>query len=176
MKLYEHFYKHQKYFEFLDKLKIKPWHWLSLSAILAGADFISKADIQFPILYILPIVLAGWSGKRNHALVLAIVLPCIRLIFHMIWNIPWLAIDSIVNVLIRFMVFIILAYLISFARELHVMRGFLHVCSYCDRIKNDNGVWIPLQEYIIYHSEAMLSHGICPDCVPKYTKIHSMDI
>jgi hypothetical protein len=170
MKPYEHFYKHQKFFDRLDKFKIKPWHWISLSIIVAGVDFINGASIQFPILYLLPIALVGWSGKRNQALALAIVLPCIRLIFHMIWDVPWLVTDTIINVLIRIVVFLILAYLISFAKELQVLKGFLHVCGYCGRIKNDNGSWISLQEYIINHSEAMLSHGICPDCVPKFTK------
>jgi hypothetical protein len=166
MNPYDHFYKRQKFFERLDKFIIKPWHWISLSVLVAGADFISSATIQFPILYMLPIAIVGWSGKRNQALILAIVLPCLRLIFHMIWDIPWIVGDTIVNVLIRIVVFMILAYLISFTKELRLLKGFLHVCSYCGRIKNDGGDWIPLQDYIIHHSEAMLSHGICPNCIP----------
>ena len=171
MKPYKNFYKHKKFFELLDKLKIKPWHWISLSIIVACADFMSGTNIQFPILYILPIALVGWSGKKNQALALAVVLPCIRLIFHMIWAIPWLVTDAIVNVLIRIVIFITLAYLISFAKELHILRGFLHLCAYCGRIKNDDGSWISLQEYIAKHSEVALSHGICPDCVPKFTGV-----
>lgn len=173
MKHFEHFYKHQSFFKLLDKLKIKPWHWISLSIIVACADFISSGNIQFPILYMLPISLVGWSGKRNQALALAIVFPCLRFIFRMIWSVPWLVVDSIINVLIRIAVFISLAYLISFAKELHVLRGFLHVCSYCGRVKNESGSWISIQEYIINHSEAMLSHGICPDCVPIFIKNNS---
>jgi hypothetical protein len=168
MNPYKHFYKHQKSFDLLDKIKIKPWHWISLSILVACADFISSATIQFPILYILPISLASWSGNRNQALALAIVLPCIRLIFHMIWDVPWLITDTIINVLIRIAVFLMFAYLISFAKELRILKGFLHVCGYCGRIKNENGSWISPQEYIVNHSEAMLSHGICPDCVPKF--------
>jgi hypothetical protein len=25
-----------------------------------------------------------------------------------------------------------------------------------------------MQNYITIHSEAVLSHGICPDCIPKF--------
>ena len=168
MKPYENFYKHEIFFKLLDKLRIKSWHWITLSIIVAGADFLSSGNIQFPILYILPIALAGWAGKRNQALALAIVLPCLRFIFHVIWDIPWIVADTIVNVLIRIVVFTTLAYLISFARELHVLRGFLHLCAYCGRIKNDDGCWISLEQYIANHSEVALSHGMCPDCVPKF--------
>jgi hypothetical protein len=170
MKTYEHFYEHQKIFELLDKFKIKPWHWVSILVLVAGADFMSSASIQFPILYMLPIALVSWSGKRNQALALALILPCLRLIFHLIWDVPWLVVDTIVNILIRIAVFLILAYLISFAKELQILRGFLHVCGYCGRIRNSDGSWISPQEYIIHHSEAMLSHGICPECVPKFIK------
>jgi hypothetical protein len=166
----EHFYRHHKFFERMDKFRIKPWHWILISVMVAGTDFISSANIQFPILYIIPIALAGWSGKQNQALMLAIVLPCLRLIFHMTWDVPWLVADTIINVLIRISVFLVIAYLVSFAKELQVLKGFLHVCAYCGRIKNDDGSWIPLQEYVIHHSEAMLSHGICPDCIPKFKK------
>jgi hypothetical protein len=166
----EHYYEHQKFFEFLDKLKIESWHWISLSILIAGADFTSGSDIQFPILYLLPIVMAAWFSKRTYALVLAGVLPCLRLIFHLIWNFPWPVIETILNIVIRIAVFVIIAYLISFVRQLQFLRGFLHICGYCGRIKNDDGNWISLQEYIVHHSEVMLSHGICPDCAPNVFK------
>jgi hypothetical protein len=162
------FYRHEKFFELLDKFKIKQWQWLFLSVFVAGADFVSGANIQFPILYMLPIALASWSGKRIQALILAVVLPCLRLIFRVMWNLPWMTIDSTINILIRITIFIILAYLVSTAKELHVLRGFLHVCGYCGRIMNDDGNWISMQNYITIHSEAVLSHGICPDCIPKF--------
>jgi hypothetical protein len=164
----DHFYKHQKIFERLDKLKIKPIHWLLLSLLVAFADFISGTNIQFPILYILPISLAGWAGKRNYTLALAVILPCLRLLFHLIWKLPILSFDSVINISIRIAVFVSFAYLVSFARELHILRGLLHICAYCGRIKNDDGSWISLEEYIVNHSEVTLSHGMCTDCIPKF--------
>src|SRR4030067_3399382 len=101
MKSHNNFYTHQKFFDLLDNVKIKPWLWLSLSFTVAVADFISSLDIQFPILYIIPITLAGWYGNRNHALILSIFLPCLRFIFFMMWDTPWLVAVTVINILIR---------------------------------------------------------------------------
>jgi len=166
----DRFYSNQKIFDALDKLHIKPWHWISLSVLVAGADFISGPHIQFPILYFIPISCAAWSGKRKQAFVLAIVLPSIRLIYPLMWVLPWPTVDSMVNVAIRIAVFMSIVYLISLIKELRILRGFLHVCGYCGRIKEDDEKWISQQEYITQHSEAVFSHGICPDCVQKFMK------
>ncbi|MFH0989518.1 MAG: hypothetical protein V1799_05810 [bacterium] len=168
MNYFERFYKHKKFFDFLDELKIKQRHWIILSILVASADFLSGNKIQFSILYLLPIALAAWFGERREALILALLLPCSRLIFRAQWDMPWFVLDSMINLLIRILVFIIIAYLISFIKELHVLRGLLHICSYCNRIKNEDGTWISVQEYIVDHSEALLSHGICLECGSKH--------
>ena len=42
--------------------------------------------------------------------------------------------------------------------------GLLPVCSYCNRIRDENDEWQSVQTYIKRHSDAVLSHGICPEC------------
>jgi hypothetical protein len=170
MNPFEHFYRHEQIFILLDKLHVKSWHWISLSVVVAGADLLSGNTIQFPILYVLSIGLASWFDKRNHALFLAICLPCSWLFFRLLWDVPWFAVDTLMNFVIRLIVFVSLAYLISFAWELHVLRGFLYICSHGHCIKEDNGTWVPLEKDILNHSEAMFSHGICPDGVPNFNK------
>ena len=53
-------------------------------------------------------------------------------------------------------------------KEIKVLRGFLPICSHCKKIRNDTGYWEQIEEYIRSHSEAVFSHGICPDCLKKY--------
>ena len=48
--------------------------------------------------------------------------------------------------------------------ELRVLRGLLPICASCKRIRDDEGEWEPLESYLDQHSEAKLSHGICPRC------------
>lgn len=47
------------------------------------------------------------------------------------------------------------------------LSGLLPICSYCKKIRDDQGRWKRLEEYICKHSEADFSHGICPDCRKK---------
>ncbi len=45
-----------------------------------------------------------------------------------------------------------------------VLRGFIPICASCKKMRDDQGFWTRLEEYLTEHSEASLSHGICPDC------------
>lgn len=47
------------------------------------------------------------------------------------------------------------------------LSGLLPICSYCKKIRNDQGYWQKLEAYIHQRSEAQFSHGICPDCYEK---------
>lgn len=49
-------------------------------------------------------------------------------------------------------------------REIKVLRGFLPICSHCKKIRNTEGQWMQLEEYIHAHSEATFSHGMCSEC------------
>lgn len=50
-------------------------------------------------------------------------------------------------------------------RNLH---GILPLCSHCKKIRTEEGTWEEVDIYIDKHSQADVSHGICPDCL----KIH----
>ena len=49
--------------------------------------------------------------------------------------------------------------------QLKTLKGLIPICSNCKNIKNDEGSWQQLEEYISKNSEAQFSHGICPECV-----------
>jgi len=48
------------------------------------------------------------------------------------------------------------------------LRGLLPMCSHCHKIRDKFDQWHPLDVYVTEHSEARVSHGICPDCKSKY--------
>ena len=56
--------------------------------------------------------------------------------------------------------------------EIKTLRGFLPICSYCNRIRDDRGRWNVMEIYVQKHSEAKFSHGVCPECA----RIHYPDI
>lgn len=55
-------------------------------------------------------------------------------------------------------------------KEIKTLRGILPICSNCKKIRLDNSdpkkqeSWVVLESYISRHTEAKLSHGICPEC------------
>ncbi len=49
--------------------------------------------------------------------------------------------------------------------EIKTLKGFIPICSYCHKIRDDEGVWNRLEAYLTKHSDVELSHGICPDCI-----------
>jgi hypothetical protein len=51
--------------------------------------------------------------------------------------------------------------------QIKTLRGIIPICSNCKKIRDDQGYWNQLETYISKHSDADLSHGICPECVAK---------
>jgi PAS domain S-box-containing protein len=51
--------------------------------------------------------------------------------------------------------------------EVNKLRGFLPICAYCKKIRNDKNYWEQIESYISHHSEALFSHGICPECADR---------
>ena len=51
--------------------------------------------------------------------------------------------------------------------EVKTLQGFLPICSYCKKIRDDKGYWSQIESYIHKHSDAQFSHGICPECIKK---------
>ena len=47
------------------------------------------------------------------------------------------------------------------------LEGIIPICMYCKKIRDDEASWQQLEKYITEHSEALFSHGICPDCLEK---------
>jgi DNA repair exonuclease SbcCD ATPase subunit len=52
------------------------------------------------------------------------------------------------------------------------LSGLIPICSSCKKIRDDKGYWNQLEKYLLEHSDAKLSHGLCPDCAknlyPEY--------
>jgi PAS domain S-box-containing protein len=51
--------------------------------------------------------------------------------------------------------------------EVKILRRFLPICASCKKIRDDEGYWTQIEEYIHAHTDARFSHGICPDCAKK---------
>ncbi len=50
-------------------------------------------------------------------------------------------------------------------QEIIRLQGILPICSCCRKIRDDDGYWQQVEEYLVAHTEVRFSHGICNDCV-----------
>ncbi len=48
-----------------------------------------------------------------------------------------------------------------------ILRGLIPICASCKKIRDDEGYWNEVADYISEHSEAEFTHGICAECVNK---------
>ena len=47
------------------------------------------------------------------------------------------------------------------------LSGLLPICGSCKRIRDDDGYWSQVEDYISAHSEAEFSHSLCPECLAR---------
>ncbi|MFC1746400.1 PAS domain-containing protein [Candidatus Riflebacteria bacterium] len=52
--------------------------------------------------------------------------------------------------------------------EIKTLRGILPLCSFCKKIRDDKGYWEQVDVYIHQHTEADISHGVCPECMKEH--------
>ena len=51
--------------------------------------------------------------------------------------------------------------------EIKTLKGFLPVCASCKMIRDENDKWLSFEAYIEEHSDAEITHSICPVCALK---------
>jgi len=45
------------------------------------------------------------------------------------------------------------------------LKGLIPICSHCKKVRDDKGYWSHIEAYIQEHSQADLSHSLCPSCI-----------
>jgi PAS domain S-box-containing protein len=57
--------------------------------------------------------------------------------------------------------------------QVKTLSGLLPICTSCKQIRDDQGYWHQLENYLRDHSDTEFTHGICPDCARKlYPQIY----
>ena len=63
------------------------------------------------------------------------------------------------------------------SKLLGLKKGIISICSYCRKIRDEDGKWLTFEKYIQKHTGADFSHGICEECntslFSEFSKKHS---
>lgn len=155
------------------------WFLVAIGMILSCFDFLAGPIILFPILFVVPVALLAWNCGLPTALKLGAFLAAIRFVIQYSWyGLPAdMAMSSaIINAVIRLTVLFILAFLCARLSEqtqalrarVRTLEGFLPTCSFCKDIRDEEGNWHQIEEYVASHSDARFSHGVCPKCAAQH--------
>jgi ligand-binding sensor domain-containing protein len=51
--------------------------------------------------------------------------------------------------------------------QVKVLHGLLPICTGCKKIRDDQGYWNQIENYIARHADIKFSHSLCPDCLQR---------
>ena len=64
--------------------------------------------------------------------------------------------------------------LLQSLKESSMMIDAVPICANCQRIRDNRGYWELVEAYVSKHTEARLSHSLCPACMkilyPEYCR------
>jgi PAS domain S-box-containing protein len=52
--------------------------------------------------------------------------------------------------------------------EIQTLSGLLPICAWCQKLRDDEGYWKSVEQYIGERTKAEFTHGVCPECQRKY--------
>ncbi|WP_291988918.1 PAS domain-containing protein [Luteitalea sp.] len=56
--------------------------------------------------------------------------------------------------------------------RVRTLADLLPLCMHCRKVRDDDGDWAQIEEYVASHTDTSFSHGICPECLrthdPEY--------
>ena len=53
------------------------------------------------------------------------------------------------------------------AETVKSLSGLVPICSNCKKVREDNGYWNSVENFVEKHSNALFSHSICPECTER---------
>ncbi|MEE8420037.1 MAG: PAS domain S-box protein, partial [Dehalococcoidales bacterium] len=54
-------------------------------------------------------------------------------------------------------------------QEVKTLSGLLPICAWCKKLRDDEGYWKSVEEYLSEHTGAKFTHGICPECAAEFS-------
>lgn len=166
---------------------------LVVFVLVVWADYVTTEEVSFSIFYLLPISLIHWFISPTAGLVMGVCSAGVWPVCDFVGKgkfpsslIPYW--DSAVKLGFYLIFTLILTRIKNDKRELERanselaqalaevkrLSGLLPICASCKRIRNEEGSWSLVEDFIQEHSEAQFSHGLCPECAvrlyPAYFK------
>jgi hypothetical protein len=177
-----------RYFEYLSgksRLFLATFG-LGLDLVIGIVDYLTGYRVRVDIFYLLPIAFIAWFFGKKAGMVMSL--------FAVLTSIAADALSGKVyhnyfiasgNTATHFVFFVLVTLLVSRLRiymgdrtnlifglqnalsDVKELSGILPICASCKKIRDDEGYWQHVEEYLIRHTNAEFSHGLCKECTKK---------
>jgi len=54
--------------------------------------------------------------------------------------------------------------------KVKTLSGMLPICASCKKVRDDQGYWNQIEQYLKEHSDVEFTHSLCPTCAKKYLR------
>lgn len=176
------------------KMNMPKWLWglaALVSMIIIGLiDFITGDELNFFVFYFMPVSITAWHIGRGTSIWMGILCAIVWFWANVLsGHAPSLHFYAFWNTMIRLVSFIAIGLAVSKIRqlldrqrklvedlhrslsEIKVLETFLPICSQCKKIRDQEGSWQQLEQYISEHSNTQFSHSFCPECAKNIRKL-----
>jgi len=163
--------------------------WLGITAIIVVfgiTDYYTGVELHFFAFYFIPVSIAAWRLGLIPSIITSVLSATVWFVADYYAGHEYtLQVFAIWNTIIRLCSFLIIGGTVSrihdmlqkekeistrlqtTLNQIKVLEGILPICASCKKIRNTNGKWQQIEEYIIQHSQAEFTHGLCPQCGRK---------
>ena len=86
---------------------------ISLALVVLGIDLITGREVQFPLIYVLPVGIAAWRNQKTLAYAMSIVLPLVRGVYEFPWHTSASLPIASINTLMEIAALMLYSYLVD---------------------------------------------------------------
>lgn len=143
-----------------------------LMTVIFVVDLLLPRGVAIPMLYVVPILLAGQCRQQWFRVSVAGGCTVMTLLGYVTSEAGapfWMAATNRTLAIIAIWITAVLSWERAKAKaHLAMLRDLLPMCASCHKIRDDKGYWSQVEQYLETHTQTTLTHGICPECLQKW--------
>ena len=145
---------------------------IALTAVVFVGDLYLPLGVAVPMVYVGPILISLWLPHRLFTIGAAAAGTLLTLIGFFIspaGGVAWMVLaNRSLAVAVMWMTAGLVLLHKQAKEDIKTLRGWIAMCASCKKIRDDQGFWQGLEQYVEEHSQVLFTHSLCPSCTRKW--------